>query len=86
MQVSNTPTERSINRSEMPEERRGNGSPAASDNVRRMHQPLHHVELTDATWSDEAIHTPVRDAVLPAMQKKGSVVCWIVDDTGFRRF
>jgi SRSO17 transposase len=54
----------------------------APDNVRRMHQSLHHV-VADAPWSDEAILRQVRDAVLPAMQKHGPVVCWIVDDTGF---
>ena len=54
----------------------------APDNVRRMHQSLHHV-VADAPWSDEAMLRQVRDAVLPAMQKHGPVVCWIVDDTGF---
>jgi SRSO17 transposase len=54
----------------------------APDNVRRMHQSLHHV-VADARWSDEAILQQVRDAVLPVMQKHGPVVCWIVDDTGF---
>ena len=48
----------------------------------RMHQSLHHV-VADAPWSDEAVLRQVRDAVLPAMQKHGPVVCWIVDDTGF---
>ena len=54
----------------------------APDNVRRMHQSLHHV-VADAPWSDEAVLQQVREAVLPAMQKHGPVVCWIVDDTGF---
>jgi SRSO17 transposase len=54
----------------------------APDSVRRMHQSLHHV-VADAAWSDEAILRQVREAVLPAMQKHGPVVCWIVDDTGF---
>jgi SRSO17 transposase len=54
----------------------------APDNVRRMHQSLHHV-VADAPWSDEAVLRQVREFVLPAMQKRGSVVCWIVDDTGF---
>ena len=51
-------------------------------NVRRMHQSLHHV-VADAPWSDEAVLKEIRNAVLPAMQKHGPVVCWIVDDTGF---
>jgi SRSO17 transposase len=54
----------------------------APDNVRRMHQSLHHV-VADAPWSDEAVLRQVRQSVLPGMQKQGSVVCWIVDDTGF---
>src|SRR5688572_25441417 len=54
----------------------------APNNVARMHQSLHHV-VADAPWGDEAMLRQVRDAVLPAMQKHGPVVCWIVDDTGF---
>ena len=54
----------------------------APNNVRRMHQSLHHV-VAAAPWSDEAILRQVRSSVLPAMQKGGPVVCWIVDDTGF---
>ena len=52
----------------------------APDNVRRMHQSLHHI-VADAPWSDEAVLNQVRQSVLPALP--GSVVCWIVDDTGF---
>src|SRR3954447_5953637 len=54
----------------------------APENVRRMHQSLHHV-VADAPWSDEEVLRAVRNYVLPAMQKKGPVVCWVVDDTGF---
>lgn len=54
----------------------------APENVRRMHQSLHHV-VADAPWSDEEVLRQVRKSVLPAMQKHGRVVCWIVDDTGF---
>jgi SRSO17 transposase len=54
----------------------------APENVRRMHQSLHHV-VADAPWNDEAVLRQVRGSVLPAMQKHGPVVCWIVDDTGF---
>ncbi len=54
----------------------------APANVRRMHQSLHHV-VADAPWSDEALLRQVRSAVLPALQKHGPVMCWIVDDTGF---
>ena len=54
----------------------------APDNVRRMHQSLHHF-VADAPWNDEEMLTQVRQEVLPAMQKHGPVVAWIVDDTGF---
>jgi len=53
----------------------------ASDNVRRMHQSLHHV-VADAPWSDESLLGCVRAYVLPAMTKTGPIVAWIVDDTG----
>ena len=36
----------------------------APDNVRRMHQSLHHV-VADAPWSDEAVLRQVRKYVLP---------------------
>jgi SRSO17 transposase len=54
----------------------------APDNVRRMHQSLHHL-VADAPWSDEAILEQVRGYVLSAMKAKGPVRAWIVDDTGF---
>jgi SRSO17 transposase len=54
----------------------------APDNVRRMHQSLHHL-VADAPWNDDELLCEVRSEVLPAMQKHGPVVAWIVDDTGF---
>jgi SRSO17 transposase len=54
----------------------------APDNVRRMHQSLHHL-VADARWNDEEMLAEVRRQVLPSMQKHGPVVAWIVDDTGF---
>jgi SRSO17 transposase len=54
----------------------------APDNVRRMHQSLHHL-VADAPWNDQVMLEQVRQQVLPAMQKHGPVVAWIVDDTGF---
>src|SRR5579862_2834598 len=54
----------------------------APDNVQRMHQSLHHV-VADAPWSDEAVLGAVRSYALTAMQQKGPVQAWIVDDTGF---
>jgi SRSO17 transposase len=54
----------------------------APDNVRRMHQSLHHL-VADAPWNDDEMLAEVRRQVLPNMQKHGPVVAWIVDDTGF---
>ena len=54
----------------------------APDNVRRMHQSLHHL-VADAPWNDEEMLAQVWRAVLPAMEKHGPVEAWIVDDTGF---
>src|SRR6266852_5473118 len=47
-----------------------------------MHQSLHHF-VANAPWSDEALIERVRHFVLPVMKRNGSVVAWIVDDTGF---
>src|SRR6202790_2581169 len=54
----------------------------APDDVRRVHQSLHHF-VANAPWSDEALLERVRHFVLPVMKGNGSVVAWIVDDTGF---
>ena len=54
----------------------------APNNVRRMHQSLHHV-VADAPWSDEVVLDSSLDFVLPAMLRQGPVVAWVVDDTGF---
>ena len=54
----------------------------APENVRRMHQSLHHL-VADAPWSDEEMLERVRGYALAAMQKQEPVVAWIVDDTGF---
>jgi len=47
----------------------------APDDVRRMHQSLHHV-VADAPWSDAAVLAAVRKQVLPAMLKTEPVVAW----------
>jgi SRSO17 transposase len=51
-------------------------------NVEPMRQSLHHL-VAKAAWSDDALLEQVRNQVIPAMEKNGSVVAWIVDDTGF---
>jgi SRSO17 transposase len=52
------------------------------ENVQPMRQCLHHL-VAKAPWNDETLLGEVRHQVLPAMQKQGPVVAWIVDDTGF---
>lgn len=54
----------------------------APDNVRQMHQSLHHI-VAEAAWSDTALLTQIRHQVLPAMLRRRPVAAWIVDDTGF---
>jgi SRSO17 transposase len=54
----------------------------AGDNVRRMHQSLHHV-VAEAPWSDEAVLDRSLDFVIPAMLRRDPVVAWVIDDTGF---
>jgi SRSO17 transposase len=50
--------------------------------VQATRQSLHHL-VAKAPWSDETLFQEVRHRVLPALQKQGPVVAWIVDDTGF---
>jgi SRSO17 transposase len=54
----------------------------APDNVRSMHQSLHHL-VADAPWDDEVLLDRALDTVLPAMLRHSPVVAWVVDDTGF---
>jgi SRSO17 transposase len=53
-----------------------------AENTQAMRQSLHHL-VAKAPWSDDVVLEQVRHSVLPAMQKHGPVVAWIVDDTGF---
>src|SRR6201993_1430775 len=52
------------------------------ENIQPMRQSLHHL-VAKAPWNDDVLLGQVRTHVLPAMQKQGPVVAWIVDDTGF---
>jgi SRSO17 transposase len=54
----------------------------AGDQVRRMHQSLHHV-VAEAPWNDEAVLDRCLEFVMPAMLRQDPVVAWVVDDTGF---
>ena len=47
-----------------------------------QHQSLLHF-VGVATWSDEKVLAKVREMVLPAMERRGPIEAWIIDDTGF---
>src|SRR5882724_5557552 len=47
-----------------------------------QHQSLLHF-VGVATWSDEEVLAKVREMVLPAIEKDGSIEAWIIDDTAF---
>ena len=50
--------------------------------VQAKHQSLHHV-VAQAAWDDAAVLAAVRAQVLPAIERHGPVLYWIVDDTSF---
>jgi SRSO17 transposase len=54
----------------------------APDHVQSMHESLHHV-VALSPWSDADMLGQVRNYVLPAMQKTGPVMAWVVDETSF---
>jgi SRSO17 transposase len=56
----------------------------APENVRQMHQSLHHV-VADSPWDDEVVLRRVRQSVLPVMERNGEIEAWIIDDTGFAK-
>src|SRR5215216_3144557 len=49
--------------------------------VGAAHQSLHHL-VAEAAWDDAALLAAVRDHVLPAIEERGPIRAWIVDDTG----
>jgi SRSO17 transposase len=53
----------------------------APERVRQTHQSLHHL-VADAPWQDEAVLQAVREYALAALEKRGPIQAWIVDDTG----
>jgi SRSO17 transposase len=50
--------------------------------VPAQHQSLLHF-VGNAPWSDERVLTKVRELVLPAIERRGPIAAWIIDDTGF---
>ena len=49
--------------------------------VGAAHQSLHHL-VAEAAWDDAALLAAVRDHALPAIEERGPIRAWIVDDTG----
>ena len=49
--------------------------------VGAAHQSLHHF-VAKAAWDDTALLRAVRGYVLPALEERGPIRAWIVDDTG----
>jgi len=54
----------------------------APDHVQSMHESLHHL-VAQSPWNDAEMLRQVRNYVLPAMENKGPIIAWIVDETGF---
>jgi SRSO17 transposase len=54
----------------------------APDRVQGMHESLHHF-VAQSPWNDADMLGQVRNYVLPAMQKRGPVTAWVVDETSF---
>jgi SRSO17 transposase len=52
--------------------------------VAAQHQSLLHF-VGEAPWSDEQVLAKVRDQVLPAIEARGPIEAWIIDDTGFSK-
>jgi SRSO17 transposase len=54
----------------------------APGRVQAKHQSMHHV-VAKAEWDDAALLRTARERVLPAIERRGPVRYWIVDDTAF---
>jgi SRSO17 transposase len=54
----------------------------APEQAQSMHESLHHF-VAQSRWSDDELLGQVRNYVLPAMQKRGAVRAWVVDETSF---
>ena len=57
----------------------------ARTRVRQTHQSLHHL-VADAPWEAEVVLQAVREYALAAIEKRGPIQAWIVDDSGFPKF
>jgi DDE superfamily endonuclease len=56
----------------------------APERTAAQHQSLLHF-VGQAAWSDEKVLAKVREMVLPAIELRGPVEAWIIDDTAFAK-
>jgi SRSO17 transposase len=54
----------------------------APERTAAQHQSLLHF-VGEGCWSDEAVLAKVQEMVLPAIERRGPIEAWIIDDTGF---
>ncbi len=54
----------------------------APGNTPVQHQKLLHF-VANARWADQPVLTKVRELVLPAIERRGPIEAWIIDDTSF---
>lgn len=54
------------------------------DRAQAAHQSLHHF-VASADWSDDALLAAVRAQVVPAIQQRGPIRGWMIDDTGISK-
>src|SRR5437899_7606421 len=69
----------------MPIERKGvepMAAVTAPAQVAAKHQSLLHF-VGNAPWLDAAMLAKVSELVLPAIERRGPIEAWIIDDTGF---
>jgi SRSO17 transposase len=56
----------------------------APGRVRQTHQSLHHL-VAEAPWEDAAVLKAVREYALAAIEERGPIQAWIVDDSGITK-
>lgn len=54
----------------------------APERTAAQHQSLLHF-IGQGSWSDERVLAKVREMVLPAIERRGPIAAWIIDDTSF---
>jgi SRSO17 transposase len=54
----------------------------APERTAAQHQSLLHF-VGEGNWCDERVLAKVREMVMPAIERRGPIEAWIIDDTGF---